>query len=124
MSNAISFTGRLGRDAELKTVGDNDVLEFSVASDCGFGKNKATNWFRCTVWGNRAAKLVEFLTKGKQVAVFGDLKLREYEKKDGGAGMSADVRVNEIDLMGSNEDKPTSPQAPESTDSDDDEVPF
>ena len=69
MSNSISFVGRLGNDAELKHIGENTVLEFSLANDVGFKEKKLTNWFRCSFWGKRGQSLAQFLVKGKQIAL-------------------------------------------------------
>lgn len=102
--NTISFVGRLGHDSSLKQVGDGQVLEFSAASDVGFGERKTTNWFRCTIWGKRAATLQPMLLKGKQVFARGELTLREYDGKDG-KRLSADVRVDDIQLLSGRKDQ-------------------
>lgn len=100
MSNNLSFSGRLGGDAELKEVAESQVLEFSVASDVGYGDKKTTNWFRCAIWGKRAEALEQYLKKGQQVFVTGSLTLREFTDKNDNERISPDVRVNELDLMG------------------------
>lgn len=100
MSNSISFTGRLGQDPELKQAGQNDVLEFNVGNSVGWGEKKVTNWFKCSVWGNRAVSLNQNLTKGKEVFVTGQLTLREYTKRDGTKGTSAEVKVAEVEFIG------------------------
>lgn len=102
MSNNISFTGHVAKDGELSlTANDNNVLEFSVGNNVGFGDKQETNWFRCKIWGERALKMHPHIIKGKEVFVTGQLTLREYDKKDGGGkGYSADVRVSEISFCG------------------------
>ncbi len=99
--NSITFDGRLAADAELRyTPGGDPVLSFRVASDIGFGERKTTNWFSCQVWGKRGETLKEYLTKGQQVTVYGQLTLREWEDKEGTKRLSPDVRVNELTLQG------------------------
>lgn len=127
MSTSISVVGRLGRDSELKTVGSGAVLEFSVASDTGFGDKKVTSWYRCALWGKRGESLQAHLVKGTQVAVFGELTLREYTGKDGVKGMSADVRVHELDLLGKASGSGASaprPSEPSASHGADDDMPF
>lgn len=52
MSNVFSFTGRLGRDAEVRsTPSGQTVLSVAVANDVGYGENKKTLWIRVSVWG-------------------------------------------------------------------------
>lgn len=99
--NSITFDGRLAADAELRyTPGGDAILSFRVASDIGFGERKTTNWFSCQVWGKRGETLKEYLTKGQQVTVYGQLTLREWEDKEGNKRLSPDVRVNELSLQG------------------------
>ncbi len=95
---------RLGRDAEVKQVGGGQVLEFNAASS---EKNKAgevTTWMRCSMFGERGAKLAQYLTKGKQVAIRGTLKNREYTGKDGSKKTSLEVKVDDLEFVGSKND--------------------
>lgn len=99
--NSISFDGRLAADAELRyTPSGEPVLSFRVASDIGFGDKKTTNWFTCQVWGKRGESLKNYLAKGTQVTVYGQLTLREWQDKEGQKRLSPDVRVNELSLQG------------------------
>jgi len=100
MSNNISVVGRLGKDAELKQVGDNQVLEFSVGSDVGYGDKKSTNWFNAGVWGKSAVALEQYLKKGQQVVVHGELTLRKYITNEGVEGTSAEIKQCRVDLVG------------------------
>lgn len=98
--NVFIFTGNLGKDAELRHTGDGTaVLGFSVAVKSGYGDKEKTVWVGCTIWGKRAeGRLSEYLTKGQKVAVTGELSEREYEGKK-----YLQVRVSEIELIGSKE---------------------
>lgn len=99
--NVWTFTGRLGADAELRSTQSGEkVLSFRVANDVGFGERKTTQWVECSLWGRRGEAVAQFLTKGKQVCVSGELSLREFQKRDGSAGSGLSVRVNEVDFMG------------------------
>lgn len=102
--NVWTFTGRLGADAELRSTQSGEkVLSFRVANDVGFGDRKTTQWVECSLWGRRGEAISQFLTKGKQVCVSGELTLREFQKRDGTAGSGLSVRVNEVDFMGGRE---------------------
>ena len=89
----MTITGSLGRDAELKSTqsGDN-VLSFSVASSQGYGDNKTTNWYRCTLWGKRGSSIAQYLTKGTKVTVYGEFSTSEYEGKT-----QLNLRVYEVE---------------------------
>lgn len=99
--NSITFDGRVVADSELRyTPSGEPVLSVRVASDIGFGEKKTTNWFSCQVWGKRGESLQQYLTKGQQVTVYGQLTLREWTDKENVKRLSPDVRVNEISLQG------------------------
>lgn len=92
----ITIAGRCTKDAELRNTQDGkQVAGFSVAVDDGYGANKSTMFFDCSVWGARADKLAPMLTKGKQVTVSGDLGQREYNGKT-----YLTLRVADVTLQG------------------------
>lgn len=129
-----SILGRLGKDPELKTTGNGTlVLNFSMATDHGYGDNKTTMWIRCAVFGQRAEKLHPYLAKGSQVLVQGELYTREWNKDDGTTGHSLECRVAELEFAGSKGDGQqqapqqsgaTSKPAPQGGGFDDASVPF
>jgi single-strand DNA-binding protein len=116
--NTISITGRLAKDAELRYTNTNKpVLGFTVASDIGYGDKKKTNFFDCQLWGDRAEKVAQYMTKGQAVTVIGEVGIRQYEKKDGTKATAVDVNVDKFEFQGSKadkeKDKPTqTPPAP------------
>lgn len=99
MSNSISFLGNIANEPELKEVGQNSVLEFTVANNVGFGDRQVTNWFRCTMWGKRAVSLQPHLNKGKQIFVTGQLSLKKFTDREGAERLSPDIRVNEVEFV-------------------------
>lgn len=100
--NVFTFSGRLGRDAEVRyTASGTAVCSFAVANDTGYGDNKKTQWIDCALFGKRAeGGLPKHLTKGAQVVVSGEVTLNTYAKRDGSQGASLQVRVNDVDLIG------------------------
>ena len=104
--NCFTFSGRIGRDAETaSTQGGTAVCNFPVAVESGYGDKKQTTWVRCALWGKRAeGGLPQYLTKGAQVVVTGELSTREFQKKDGGNGFSVEIRVNDLTLVGGKQD--------------------
>ena len=91
----INATGNLGRDPELKKVGDNELAEFSIGVRTG---KDETTWVKCAVWGKRSSTVMDYIKKGDQVTVSGSGKLVEYQKKDGTNGASVELRVNDFTL--------------------------
>lgn len=105
--NNLTIAGVLGKDPELKQVGQDQVLSFTVADSQG--REKPTLWWNCQLWGKRATTLQQYMAKGQKVTVSGNIQMREYTDKDGNKKTAMDVRVNDVALQGGGEQ-----QAPKS----------
>ena len=126
--NKLIISGRLTRDAEVRFIpSGTPVMSFSVANNTGFGEKQKTHYFDCSMFGKRAeGKLKDYMLKGQQVVVEGEVSLNQYEKKDGTGGASLNVFVNNVELMGSSQQTGSQPSAPPSDKSplEDDDLPF
>ncbi len=102
MSNVFSFTGTVGRDAEVRyTPSGMAVLSVTVANNIGFGDKQQTLWVRVALFGKRAeGGLQNYLKKGQQVFVSGELSQNEYKANDGTMKTSLELVANVIDLIG------------------------
>lgn len=121
------FAGRLGRDAEMRTTPTGKaVCNFSVGVSTGFGDKKSTLWVDATLWGERAGKLSQYLTKGSSVVIGGDVGIRTYEsKKDSKTVAVLTCNVQTLTLMGGREEKAQPPQdRTASADPFGDDIPF
>lgn len=92
-----TVVGNLGRDAELKTIGNTSVLSFAVASERKTKGEKTTLWVSCSLWGSRGETLARYITKGTKVAVTGELSTRESAKT---GKTYLEVRVDQLELLG------------------------
>jgi len=112
MSNAFTFTGAIGRDAEVRqTPSGQSVLNVAVANNVGFGDRQTVMWIRVALWGKRAeGTFPSYLVKGQQVFVSGELSQREYEK-DGQTRTSLELNANVLDLVGKKSDNQQGGQA-------------
>jgi len=94
----------LGRDAELRTTSNGDQVA-SLALAYNYGRKGAdgktpSQWVDAAFWGERAAKLVEYLTKGSQFYIqLDDLHVETYDKRDGGQGVKLVARVGQIEFV-------------------------
>ncbi len=105
----VHISGRIGRDAEVRNVGDSQVANFSVAENIGWGDKKTVQWWSCAMWGTRGEKLAPYLTKGSAVTVCGEVSVREYNAKDGTPKWELTCRVLEVALQGSRGEGESSP---------------
>ena len=102
MSNVFSFTGTVGRDAEVRYAPSGmAILNVTVANNIGFGDKQQTLWIRVVLFGKRAeGQLQNYLKKGQQVFVSGELSQSEYTGNDGTTKTSLELNANIIDLIG------------------------
>ena len=112
--NIVTITGNLGRDSELKHVGDSVVCSFAVADSQG--RDKPTIWWNCGLWGKRAESLAQYLVKGQQVTVIGNVSEREWTDKDGTPRKTMDVKVVDVALQGGKKESAPERMAPKSQD--------
>lgn len=88
----ITISGNVGKDAELRTVRDTQVLSFNVGVKNGFGRDSGSVWYRCSLWGKAAEAFSGSIKKGTKVFISGELTHDEYEGKP-----QFNVRVGSID---------------------------
>ena len=117
--NTFCFTGNLGKDCEVRQAGNSTVCNFSVAVKAGYGSRESTVWVRCGLWGKKAeGKLPDYLRKGTQVAITGELSLHEYEA-NGEKRTSLEVNVSTLDLIGGKAEPAKAEPAPKPDEFDD-----
>jgi single-strand DNA-binding protein len=127
--NVFTFSGNLGRDCKTNNVGGTAVCNFAVAVKSGYGDKEQTLWLDCALWGKKAeSRLPEYLLKGQQVVVSGELGTREHEGKT-----YLTCRVNDLSLVGKRDganqqsapvQQPAPAQQPQPSDDYDDDIPF
>ena len=110
----IMLIGNLGRDPEMRyTPNGKPVTQFSIAvshsrpDGQGGWIDDGTDWFRVSVFGDRAERAADQLRKGHKVFVEGRFKSREFEGKDGEKRTSLDVisdNVISLERRGRDED--------------------
>jgi single-strand DNA-binding protein len=103
--NKIMIVGYLGRDPELRyTPQGTPVCDFSVATterrkDKQGDTQEATTWFRVSLFGRQAEVAAQYLAKGRQVYVEGQLSQREWTDKDGATRTSLEVRGTDVQFL-------------------------
>lgn len=97
--NTVTISGNLTADAQLRSYNDSNVLSFSVAVNERVKRGDAwedrPNFVDCTMFGNRARALAQYLMKGAPVCVSGRLHWSSWEK-DGARRQKLEVYVDEI----------------------------
>lgn len=95
--------GNLGRDPEMRyTPTGKPVTQFTVAVNQSTRNQQTgewtedTDWFRVSVFGDRAERAAEQLRKGNRVFVEGRFRTREFEGQDGQKRTSLDLTADNV----------------------------
>lgn len=127
MYQRLEVIGNVGKEPEVRVVGDNKVANFSIAAtERGYttksGKEvpEHTEWFNCEVWGGLADVVDKFVHKGDRLHLEGKLRTRSYDK-DGEKRYVTDFKISNL-LMLSNKGEATQSQPAQEEPKDD--LPF
>jgi len=100
----IEIIGFVGADAEVKEVGNNQVINFNIAVSESFTKKgvkeTATTWFQIQKWGNNTV-VAQYIKKGTQIFVSGKPANRTFIDNAGVAQIVNGINAFEIELLGS-----------------------
>lgn len=85
--NSVNLIGRVARDPGARQTNSGmNVAEFSIAVDKRKGKRgeeQEPNWFRVSCFDRQADYVLEYIGRGRLVAISGRLDCRKYQDKDG-----------------------------------------
>lgn len=105
--NKVILIGNLGQDPEKKvTPNGQTVVNFSVATSKRWTskdgqKQERTDWHRVVVWGPQANACAQYLAKGRQVYVEGELQTRSWDDKtDGKKRYATEVVAGRVQFLG------------------------
>lgn len=113
--NVVAMVGRLTRDSELRmTQSGSGILRFSIAvnrrkrSADGSWSDEA-NFFDCSMFGKSAQTMANYLKKGRQVSILGELRQDRWNGQDGQTRNRVEIAVNSLQLLGSRQDGGAAP---------------
>lgn len=113
--NKIILIGNLTADPTLRaTQSGTSVCQFTIAVNRRFpgpDGQKQTDFFRINTWRQLAESCNKYLSKGKKVAIVGELQARTYEANDGTTRMSLDVSADEVEFLSPKEEPKEAPRA-------------
>lgn len=102
--NHVVLVGRLTRDVEMKYT-NNGMAVAKLGLAVNRRRKKDEGWvdevsfFNITLWGKIAESLQPYLTKGKQIAVDGELRQNRWEQ-NGQSRSTVEIVANNIQLLG------------------------
>ncbi len=96
--NSVTLIGTLTKDPEIRNGnGDAKVCSMRVAESNG---RKGTPLFiNVSAFGRQAETCGKYLAKGRQVAVSGQLRFREWEPEGGGKRSEHTIAADRVDFL-------------------------
>ena len=142
--NKVILVGNLGADPDTRYMPSGGaVTNVSVATtkawkDKNTGdQQERTEWHRVAFFGRLAEIASEYLRKGSQVYVEGELRTRKWQDRDGNDRYSTEIVANEMQMLGARGGaappapmpargvaEPAPAAAPAAADDLDDDIPF
>ena len=142
--NSVQLVGNLGSDPEVRTLPDGKkVANFSIATSESFNRSNGqredhTEWHRLVLWERLAERAEQYLKKGDKIFVQGSIRSREWEDNQGNKRTSYEIRVFQMEMLGSPSNvaqsngapapaapaAPTAPTAPAAVTANADDLPF
>ena len=104
--NKVILVGNLGNDPDVKytqsgmAVTRVSLATTSVRNDRDGNKQERTEWHRVVFFGKLGEIAGEYLRKGSQVYVEGELRYDKYTGQDGVEKYSTDIVANEMQMLG------------------------
>jgi single-strand DNA-binding protein len=97
----ITVVGNLTKDPELRfTTGGAAIASFGLAVNKRFQRNgewtEETSFFNVSAWAQLGENVAASLTKGSRVIVYGELKQREYEDRDGNKRSTVEINAQAV----------------------------
>lgn len=104
--NKVILVGHLGRDPEVRyTPNGKAVASFSVATSKNWTDKQGqrqdrTEWHRIVVWDKLAELCGEYLAKGRQVYIEGELQTRDWTDRENNKRQTTEIRALEVQFLG------------------------
>lgn len=99
--NKVFLVGNLARDPELRQTNSGlATCQFTIAVNRPKSKDgvQQADYIPVVTWRGQAENCAKYLAKGRKVAVFGELRTRNYEK-DGRKVYITEVMANDVEFL-------------------------
>lgn len=98
--NQVNLLGRLSKDVDYRT-GNTNIARFTLAVNRKFKRDEA-DFINCIAFGKTADIINQYLSKGSQIAISGNIRTGSYEAQDGTRRYTTDIVVENFDFISSN----------------------
>lgn len=107
LRNKVTLIGYTGKEVEMINFENGSVKSsVSLATNDHYTNAKGekveeTQWHNLIAFGKTAEIFQKYVSKGKEIAIEGKLTYRSYDDKDGVKRFITEIRVDEIQFLGS-----------------------
>ena len=107
--NKVVLMGRLTRDPELRFAAGSGtaVSRFAVAVDRK-KKDDGADFINCVAFGKTAETISQYLVKGRQILIEGNIRTGSYENDEGKKIYTTNVNVERFEFIGNKGDSTSS----------------
>jgi len=129
------IVGNLGKDPEMRYTPDGTaVTSFTVAvsrkwTNAQGEHGEKTTWFKVSCWRKLAETTNQYLKKGRQVMVIGEIEASSWTDQEGKPRASLDLTARDVRFLGTREGGSSEgggdmSSAPSSAPRDEEDIPF
>ena len=108
MLNRVILMGRITQELEVRqTPAGASVLSFTVAVERNFKNQngeRQTDFISCVAWGKTAEHICRYFSKGRMIALEGNLRTRTYDDKNSTRHYVTEVFVDNVSFTGERAD--------------------
>jgi single-strand DNA-binding protein len=109
MINQCTIVGRLVADPESRqTPSGKSLCNIRVAVDRK-GREKETDFFSCTAFGQQGDALAEYAQKGRLIGIVGKIQLEQFVNKEGAKQQTVKIIVDNWQLLDSRKEQEVIP---------------
>jgi single-strand DNA-binding protein len=109
--NSVTLVGALTKDPDLREGEKTKVCRIRMAEN---GRSGSPLYINVSVFGRQAETCTQYLTKGRQVAVAGQLRFREWEADDGAKRSEYSIAADRVDFLSDGKGRRSANGDPES----------
>lgn len=113
--NKVILVASVGKDPEVRMVGEAKVATFSVATNEKYKDSKTgewkenTEWHNIVCWRNTAELAEKYIKKGMQLYIEGKLRTRSWDDKDGNKRYVTEIIADVLQFLEKKQDSQSAP---------------
>lgn len=99
--NKVILLGRLTKDPDLRFAAGSGkgVCKFSIAVTRQFNRDEA-DFLNCVAFGKTAETIAQYMTKGSQISIVGNIRTGSYDAQDGTKRYTTDIVIESFEFVG------------------------